>query len=414
MPKVVQKIRLHPVQRDFRQSSALYRAFCGGRGAGKTWVGAYDMLRRCRPGRTYLIGSPTGVILGDTTFPTFKALATSLGIWGGAKLTPYPNATILLDGGEATIRFRTAEDPERMRGPNLSGVWLDEASLMPEDAYKISIASLREAGQQGWLSATFTPKGRYHWTFIIFGVDPPKENTQLFRAATGDNPFNPAGFEQTLAGQYSHQFARQELYGEFLNIEGAEFPGEYFPDSLYFTDWPKDLQFLVIALDPSKGKDAKHGDYSALVALGRCKEGKLWIEADLARRPTTQIVSDGIEFARRVREETGAYLEGFGVEANAFQELLADQFVRQTRETGFALPIYKINNTMNKETRIRRLTPDIMSRSLRFRATPGTRLLVQQLQEFPVSDYDDGPDALEMAKRLAVDLWNGKHGKGKR
>jgi hypothetical protein len=29
----------------------------GGRGAGKTWVGAYDLIRRSRPGCTYLIAS---------------------------------------------------------------------------------------------------------------------------------------------------------------------------------------------------------------------------------------------------------------------------------------------------------------------------------------------------------------------
>ncbi|NLY02592.1 MAG: hypothetical protein GXY83_41465 [Rhodopirellula sp.] len=33
-----------------------------------------------------------------------------------------------------------------------------------------------------------------------------------------------------------------------------------------------------------------------------------------------------------------------------------------------------------------------------------TRLLVHQLEEFPVGDHDDGPDALEMAVRLAAEM----------
>jgi hypothetical protein len=33
--------------------------------------------------------------------------------------------------------------------------------------------------------------------------------------------------------------------------------------------------------------------------------------------------------------------------------------------------------------------------------------LVQQLQEFPVAEHDDGPDALEMAVRLAEELFSG-------
>jgi len=36
--------------------------------------------------------------------------------------------------------------------------------------------------------------------------------------------------------------------------------------------------------------------------------------------------------------------------------------------------------------------------------SPGTRLLVDQLRDFPAGDHDDGPDALEMALRLAEQL----------
>ncbi len=35
---------------------------------------------------------------------------------------------------------------------------------------------------------------------------------------------------------------------------------------------------------------------------------------------------------------------------------------------------------------------------------PSTRLLVHQLQEFPIGDHDDGPDALEMAIRMAAEM----------
>jgi hypothetical protein len=114
------------------------------------------------PARPHLPGRlPTGVKLADETFPTFKAIAQELGTWdpAGVKMTPYLPVRL---GTGATVRFRTAEDPDKMRGPNLSGVWLDEASLMDEEAFKIAIACLREDGEQGWLSATFTPKGLGH------------------------------------------------------------------------------------------------------------------------------------------------------------------------------------------------------------------------------------------------------------
>ena len=49
----------------------------------------------------------------------------------------------------------------------------------------------------------------------------------------------------------------------------------------------------------------------------------------------------------------------------------------------------------------------LSERRIRFkRNSPGTRLLVEQLKQFPTADHDDGPDALEMARRLAIELHN--------
>jgi predicted phage terminase large subunit-like protein len=67
-----------------------------------------------------------------------------------------------------------------------------------------------------------------------------------------------------------------------------------------------------------------------------------------------------------------------------------------------------IQNDVNKRVRIRRLGPLLASRRVRLKAdSPSTRLLVEQLQQFPVAEHDDGPDALEMAVRLAQEMLTG-------
>src|SRR5262245_33728871 len=128
---VQRTVKLAPHQQAFRQSLARYRGLVGGRGSGKTWAGAYDLIRRGRRGKTYLVATPTGIMLHDITLPKFEALARDVGVWDHrtVKLTPYPTA-ILSTGAE--VRFRTAEDPQKLRGPDLSGVWLDEPSLLAE------------------------------------------------------------------------------------------------------------------------------------------------------------------------------------------------------------------------------------------------------------------------------------------
>ena len=97
------------------------------------------------------------------------------------------------------------------------------------------------------------------------------------------------------------------------------------------------------------------------------------------------------------------------METNQFQELLAGEFEAEFLRQGIAdvLP-WSIDNRVNKRVRIRRLGPFLSSRRVRFKNdSPGTRLLVEQLQEFPAADHDDGPDALEMAVRLAGELLDG-------
>ena len=212
-------VQLHEAQERFCQSEALYRGFVGGRGSGKTWAGACDLLCRALVAdrRTFLVGSPTGVILQDTTYPTFKRLAQEWGVWGSAHLSPYPTVTLTTG---STVRFRSADDPDKMRGPNLSGCWLDEASLMHKDAFTICIAALREAGEQGWLSATFTPKGTAHWTYTVFGKAAP--NTAIFHAKTKDNPFNPPEFSETIQEHYDSYQGQQELEGLFVDPKAGK------------------------------------------------------------------------------------------------------------------------------------------------------------------------------------------------
>ena len=189
-----------------------------------------------------------------------------------------------------------------------------------------------------------------------------------------------------------------------INPDLCEWPESYFDETIWFDAWPARLVLKTMALDPSKGADARRGDYSALVVLGMDRAGLLYCEADLARRPTPEIVAEGVEWFRRFQPDA------FACEANQFQDLLAGQFDAEFRRQGIlaARPV-PIENHTPKQVRIRRLGPYLASRRLRFKdASPSTRLLVEQLMEFPVADHDDGPDALEMALRLAQDILHGR------
>lgn len=196
----------------------------------------------------------------------------------------------------------------------------------------------------------------------------------------------------------------REKQGVPIDPEGCEWPADYFGEHIWFDHWPENVQLKTLALDPSKGADARRGDYSAFVMLAIDNHGVLYVEADMARRPTPQMVADGVALCERFRPTL------FGVEANLWQELLAEQFAAELRRRGrHNIQPAAINNYTNKLVRIRRLGPHLSQRRLRFRRdSPSTQMLVEQLRDFPSGAHDDGPDALEMALRLAEELWQKK------
>ena len=180
-----------------------------------------------------------------------------------------------------------------------------------------------------------------------------------------------------------------------------EFPPDYFADHIWATDdeWPDGFDISVCALDPSKGKDAKRGDYSALVAVG-FRGGKFWVEAAGDRWPISELANQALAWSDRHQPEA------FGVEANQFQELLLPVFeaahaVRGGRPVNWV----GINNSENKILRIQRLGSSLAHRHIKLRRSAGTELLVDQLRRFPVAEHDDLPDALEMALRLIDEIW---------
>lgn len=180
----------------------------------------------------------------------------------------------------------------------------------------------------------------------------------------------------------------------------CEWPEEWFDERVWFERWPGPLVIKTLALDPSKGADSRRGDYSAFAMLGVDRRGVLHVEADLARRSAAQIVADGVALYRRFQPHV------FGVEANQFQELLGAELAAEFRRQGVLAPNAQlIDNRVNKLVRIRRLGPYFSARRLKLKSgSPGTLLLADQLRDFPVGDHDDGPDALEMAVRLAEQL----------
>lgn len=378
-------IELHDAQHAFCHSKALYRGFVGGRGAGKSWTGAYDLLTRAKPRRLYYAVAPTYTMLKDASMRTFLEIGQALRFVASINRTEHK---IILGNG-AEVLFRSADEPERMRGPNLSGAWLDEASLMHEDAYNLIIPALREAGEQGWLSATFTPKGRQHWTYKVFGTQ--RLNTALFHARTQDNPFVPRDFASGIAAQYTSHLQAQELGGQFIDqLDGALWRREWI-DGSRVAEAPQ-MSRVVVAVDPA-GTHKAGSDQTGICVAGRGEDGEYYVLHGYGYRLSPQ------GWATRVLD--------------LYDQHLADRIIAERNQGG-----EMVEHTIRSVRQEAPVSTIVASRGKALRAEPIAALyeqgrvhhvglhadLEEQMCSFPVAtEHDDMVDALVYALTELVD-----------
>jgi len=171
-------------------------------------------------------------------------------------------------------------------------------------------------------------------------------------------------------------------------------------EDIWFDEWPEDSQCSVMALDPSKGRQDKPGDYQAIISLVVGADGVLYCDADVNRRGLYGMVDQFIDISREFRPDVAV------VEDVQFQELLLPEIEARAAKSGLLIPVEGIaTGGINKIARIRRLGPYISRRRIRFRrGSPGATMVRMQLMDVPNGDFDDGPDALEMAVRRADQL----------
>jgi hypothetical protein len=231
-------------------SNARFRLFVGGVGSGKTRAGCLAVLA-APAGSTGMIVAPTYPMLRDATLRTLLDLARG---YAPSLLRAFHKAemTVQLTNG-TTVLLRSADDPDRLRGPNMGWFYLDEAALMDADVWPIMLGRLREWPGRAW--ATSTPRG-FNWMHEVFvGAGAAYDVT---RSSTRDNLFLPDGFIMSLEQAYDTAWTAQEIEGEFLDLGAID---HFLPDLALWDACRASLPPLdphtpcVLALDGAESND---------------------------------------------------------------------------------------------------------------------------------------------------------------
>ncbi len=338
--------------------------------------------------------APTYSMLSDASFRMFLQLAEELGIVDQGSVKRSAPPSIRLRTG-AEVLFRSADEPDRLRGPNLSGVWMDEASLMPEDAFTVAIGRLREGGQQGWATATFTPKGRQHWTYETFATGRP--DTALFHCRTSYNPFLPSGFHGTIRQQYTSQLAAQELEGEFTDAGGTMFRRSWFGLVDTIPQLTHRVRAWDLAATPKDEAKARDPDWTAGVLLGKDASGCAYILDIRRMRGTPQQVQ---ALVRSTAEEDGRYVEiTLEEEPGSAGKIVSDHYRRHL--SGFNFRSERCTGA--KAERAQPLAAQAEAGNVKLLRSPWNRDFLDEIEIFPFGKHDDQVDAAASA------LWRARH-----
>jgi phage terminase large subunit-like protein len=252
----------------------------GGRGAGKTRAGA-EWVRSIALGDAKARIALIAETEDDAREVMIEGVSGLLAIHRGDERPKWTSSRGYLRWKNGAVaQVFTAENYERLRGPQFSAAWLDELAKWrhAEATFDMLQFGLR-LGERPRQVVTTTPRPIGLLKRII--EDP---RTAVTHAGTIANAFNlaPDFVETVLARYHGTRLGRQEIDGEIVEERNDALWTRAGIESCRVDSVPaKELKLkrIVVAVDPPAS--AKRGaDACGIVAAGRADDGTIYVIAD--------------------------------------------------------------------------------------------------------------------------------------
>ena len=353
-----------------------------GRGFGKTRTGAEYVRMQIENDNAHRVAliAPTAADTRDVMVEGESGLLNVCPPWNRPKYEPSKRRLTWPNGTIATLY--SADEPERLRGPQHDLVWADElAAWRYPEAWDMSMLGLRLGTPRAVV--TTTPKPNKLIRSLI-----NSDTTTVTRGSTFDNRANlaPTFLEQILAKYEGTRLGRQELYAEVLTDKPGALWTRDLIDATHTTDDPPELDRIVIGIDPAvtSGEDS---DETGIIVAGIDPNKHIHVLEDASMRSTPH------EWARKV--------------VHLFDQHAADRVVAETNNGGDL--VETTLRTIRRNLPYRKVTA---TRGKRVRAEPIAALYEQHkvhhynnlatLEDQMVSFT---PDTLDSPDRLDALVW---------
>lgn len=256
----------------------LYHIWLAGRGFGKTRTAVEDMWWDCwiNPGIRYAVVCAT---LSDTRKTAFDGESGLTACCPYELIEDYNKALLeikLING--SIIQGYTAEEPQRLRGPQFHRAWADELAAWrySQETWDMLQFCLR-LGNKPKVNITTTPKPIKLLKYLV-----SSEKSLLIKGSTFDNSDNLADAQlEALRERYQGtRLGRQELEGEILeDIEGALWNLSLLEHAHNLSKNVFDYDRVVIAIDPAVSCNEDSSE-TGIVVAAKMVNGKYLVIED--------------------------------------------------------------------------------------------------------------------------------------
>ena len=240
-----------------------YRAYVGGFGSGKTFVGCLDLLIFAgkHPGAPQAYFGPTYPSIRDIFFPTFDEAAHLMGYELDIKETN-KEVHIYRNGKYyGVVICRSMDKPQSIVGFKVARALVDEIDTLPPQkadlAWRKITARLRYKidGVVNGIGVTTTPEG-FLFVYEKFAKNPTTSYSMVQASTYENEEYLPDDYIETLLESYPENIAKAYINGEFVNLTSGSVYNSY-DRQLNNTDrvWQKG-EPVYIGMDFNVGKMA--------------------------------------------------------------------------------------------------------------------------------------------------------------
>lgn len=252
----------------------------GGRGSGKTRAGAEYTHRMTKIAPHLALVGPTGPDIREYMVEGVSGILPTAAPGNRPEWEPSKHKLTWPNG--AIGHTYSAEEPDRLRGPQHHFAWIDEPAHMPliTSVWDNMLFGLR-LGKYPRVIATTTPLP-IGWLKAL--IADPLTTTRRFSTYANIANLAPT-FARTILNKYEGtRLGRQELHAEILtDVEGALWSWDLIDN--HRVEHAPELVRIVVGIDPA-GSANRKADETGIIVAGIDDEEHLYVLADGSGRYT--------------------------------------------------------------------------------------------------------------------------------